>query len=253
MNKDKPSCRVLIVEDEADLREAMVTYLEMEGCLADGVADLKSAQRWVERHPFDILVLDLGLPDGDGLEWLAQGRDLRDKGVIICSARGSTEQRVAGLRTGADGYLVKPVSLEELASLTHNLARRLHKPVERAPRWVLSPLNWRLISPQGLAIDLTHSEQELLCALAKTPGQVVGRAEIVRALKQNPLDYDLRRLEVLVRRLRSKVKDQTGGMLPISTVHAQGYAFTALIEVDEAEAGSPWPRGAGQSVHQKAG
>lgn len=221
--------RVLIVEDEADLRDAMVAFLEMDNIAADGVADLQAAQRWIEQHPFDILVLDLGLPDGDGLQWLSRRRDMADKGVIICSARGEGEQRVAGVKAGADIYLVKPVQLEELASLVHNLARRLTR--QRPQVWELNPLSWSLLSPEGQAIALTHSEQELLTSLAHAPGKVVARDDIVQHLGHNPDNYDPRRLEIMVRRLRAKAKAQLGYALPINTVHGQGYAFTAQLRI----------------------
>jgi two-component system OmpR family response regulator len=218
---------LLVVEDETDLREAMVTYLEMEGFACHGVANLKSAQRWMEQHRFDIVVLDLGLPDGDGLSWLQGRQDMADKGVIICSARGEGPQRVAGVKAGADVYLVKPVQLEELASLVHNLARRLQR--QPAPNWTLNPLHWQLASPDGRVIPLTHSEQEILNLLARQPGKVVARDDIIRALGHLPEDYDPRRLEVLVRRLRTKAKSHLGYALPLNTVHGQGFAFAAAI------------------------
>jgi DNA-binding response OmpR family regulator len=218
---------ILVIEDEADLREAMVTYLELEGFACHGVSNLTSAQRWMEQHRFDIIVLDLGLPDGDGLTWLDARQDVADKGVIICSARGGGAQRVAGVKAGADVYLVKPVQLEELVSLVHNLVRRLKR--QRSPDWMLNPLQWQLASPEGLVIPLTHSEQAILSLLATYPGKVVARDDIVRALGHQPENYDPRRLEVLVRRLRVKAKSHLGYGLPLNTVHGQGFAFTAAI------------------------
>jgi two-component system OmpR family response regulator len=221
--------RVLVLEDEADLQEAMVTYLNMEGNIADGVSSLRAAQEWMRTHPYEILVLDLGLPDGDGLEWLKQRPLMQDKGVIITTARGDSDQRIEGIRAGADVYLVKPIQLEELSSLVQNLVRRIR--ANSQALWTLRKLQWTLESPQGLAIKLTHSESVLLSRLAQTPGQAVSRNELVTCLGHDPESYDFRRMEILVRRLRNKAHDALGFDLPMETVHKLGYAFTAPVQM----------------------
>lgn len=221
--------RVLVIEDEADLLEALVTYLNMEGFVADGVSSLNTATQWMRTHKFDVLVLDLGLPDGDGLKWLSDRDQLRDKGVIITTARGEGSQRIEGIRTGADVYLVKPIQLEELASLVHNLMRRIRS--NTSPRWMLSRMNWTLQSPSGVGIKLTHSESVLLHKMAHHAGEAVSRQDLVLSLGHDPEVYDFRRMEILVRRLRTKGKDTLGSELPIETVHRMGYAFTAPIDI----------------------
>lgn len=220
--------RVLIVEDETELLDAMVTYLNMEGFIADGVASLTAAMQWMRTHAFDVLVLDLGLPDGDGLDWLDAHPQLRDKGVIITTARGNDTHRISGVRAGADVYLVKPVLLEELTLLISNLARRL--PPQPVRHWQLSAVNWMMLSPDGERIRLTHSEYVILGELALTPGIPVPRQALVRALGHDPQTYDPRRLEILVRRLRAKALAAVGHPLPLETVHRSGYAFTAPID-----------------------
>lgn len=223
-----PATRVLIVEDEEELREAMVSFLELEGLSAQGVGNLGAAEAWMQSQEFDVLVLDLGLPDGDGLTWLAQRKELQDKGVIITTARGLGQDRVLGVRAGADVYLVKPVLLEELSSLIRNLARRI-QPSAATPAWTLDLLAWLILSPDGQVVKLTHSEHTLLAALARAPGKTVPRNELIFALGHNPLYYDQRRMEIMVRRLRTKVRDQLGYPLPLETVHSQGLAFTAPV------------------------
>ena len=116
--------RVLVVEDERDLLDAMVTFLNLDGLSAHGVGNLRAAEQWLQNNPHDILVLDLGLPDGDGLAWLNAHPELVHKGVIITTARGESDARIVGVRAGADAYLVKPVQLEELSGLVSNLMRR---------------------------------------------------------------------------------------------------------------------------------
>lgn len=225
----KPPARVLVIEDEADLLDAMVTYLNMEGLVADGVGSLKAATQWMQTHDFDVLVLDLGLPDGDGLDWLSAQTGLGDKGVIISTARGDSVNRISGVKAGADVYLVKPVLLEELTSLIENLMRRLRPGTQKS--WELSATNWTLESPEGQAIRLTHSEHKLLTTLAESPGQPVERDTLVTALGHDPELYDPRRMEIMVRRLRNKASEVLGYLLPLETVSRRGYAFAAPIQL----------------------
>lgn len=221
--------RVLVLEDEPDLQEAIVTYLNMEGFVADSVSSLAAANQWMGTHAFDVLILDLGLPDGSGLQWLRQHPELANKGVIIASAQGLAADRIAGAKAGADVYLVKPIALEELASVVGNLGRRL---LTREPRsWTLDKVRWTLESPEGQQLKITKSEMALLAQLASRPGEVVLRNDLVLGLGEDPLEYDPRRMEILVRRLRGKAQTQFGSTLPLETAHKQGYAFTASVKV----------------------
>jgi DNA-binding response OmpR family regulator len=223
------SGRVLVIEDETHLLDATVTFLNMEGFVADGVSSLSMASQWMRTHALDVLVLDLGLPDGDGLQWLGQTSELRGKGVIITTARGRTEQRIEGIKAGADVYLVKPIQLEELASLVANLLRRTRS--ASSPSWSIDRTHWTLRTGTGLTVKLTHSEAVLLLKMADQPGQVVPRQDLVLSLGHDPQHYDFRRMEILVRRLRNKVKADLGCDLPLETVRKVGYAFTASLQV----------------------
>lgn len=222
--------RILVVEDEADLREATVTYLQLEGMAAEGVGTLHAAKSLLARQSFDLLVLDLGLPDGDARVWLEQDIDLRDKGIIVTTARGERADRIVGVQAGADCYLVKPVDLDELVGLARNLLRRL-RTTDQPTGWILDTLKWTLQSPEARTLKLTHSELVLLQALTRRAGEAVSRDDLAIALGHDPVVYDPRRLEVLVRRLRNKVSEQLGYPLPVETVHGQGYAFTAPMTV----------------------
>lgn len=238
---------ILVVEDEADLRDTMLDYLTLEGFVVAGVGTLAAAQAWLQQHPCDVLVLDLGLPDGDGLQWLRRQGEVPQRGVIITTARGTVDDRVLGVQTGADIYLVKPVQLAELVALLRRLLARLpvgvvataaaHTGIATASAsteplvWRLNPTSWMLHAPDGSSVRLTHSEQVLLLQLAAAPGAGVSRQAIARALGHNPAVYDPRRLEIMVHRLRAKVKEQLGSALPLDTVHRYGYAFTAPMEV----------------------
>lgn len=221
--------RVLVIEDEPDLQEALVSYLNMEGMQAHGVENLNAAQHWMSLNEFDILLLDLGLPDGDGVNWLLQRRDLREKGVIIVTARSDATSRIGGIRAGADVYLVKPVLPEEIVSLVNNLMRRLRG---QAPStWVLETTTWRLLAPDGRPMKLTHSEHAIMQKLAQSCGKAISREVLATCLGHNPEHYDMRRLEILIRRLRNKTKEMLNMDLPLETAHRLGYAFTANMQM----------------------
>jgi DNA-binding response OmpR family regulator len=225
----KVFARILVVEDEPELRESLIEYLIMEGIDAHGVKRLADAQAWMVANAFDILILDLGLPDGDGLQWLQKHQDMRNKGIIIMTARSEALTRVSGIRAGADVYLVKPVLPEEIISHIHNLMRRLQGQANST--WLIDTVGWRLVTPDARSIKLTHSERILLCQLAHSPGHVVTREVLATSLGNNPEHYDFRRLEVMVRRLRIKSEQAFGVSLPVETAYRQGYAFTANIQI----------------------
>lgn len=220
--------RVLVVEDETPLREAMVTFLNMDGIDAQGVGTLHAATLWRATHTMDLMVLDLGLPDGDALEWL-ESHPVDNAGLVICSARGHPQERIAGMQSGADAYLVKPVQLEELSLLVQKLLKRLRSPSDKA--WTLDKIHWTLSAPSGRTLKLTHSEALVIHMLAQSPGAAVPKDDIVLALGHQPATYDMRRMEILIRRLRNKAREQLGIELPLETAHRLGYAFTAPVEM----------------------
>jgi two-component system OmpR family response regulator len=149
--------------------------------------------------------------------------------VIITTARSDGLSRVSGIRAGADVYLVKPVLPEEIVLLVHNLMRRLRG--QASSTWTLDSTGWRLLSPDGHAMKLTHSEHAILLRLSQNSGQAVSREELATSLGHNPEYYDYRRLEILIRRLRNKARDNLNILIPLETAHRHGYAFTASIEL----------------------
>jgi DNA-binding response OmpR family regulator len=218
--------RILVVEDEPALQEAMVTYLNLSGFIADGIGSLAGAKSWMQTHRFDILVLDLGLDDGDGLELLPQFQ-LQNKGLIITTARSEPSDRLIGLKAGADVYLVKPVLLEELVANIDNLSRRLNTDANKS--WLLDTSAWLLESPDNRSVKLTLLEMNFLGCLAASPAEVVLKENLIIAMGQKPDDYDPRRMEILVRRLRTKIRNNLECEAPIETVHGRGYVFTGEI------------------------
>lgn len=225
----EPSIKVLVIEDEADLREALASYLRLDGFTTDAADSLQEAQALLNARHYDVVLLDLGLPDGDGLEWLQQHSDLMRTGLIITSARGTKAQRISGIRCGADAYFVKPVDLEELSLHVINLARRVNPHKSRG--WELHQVDWRLISSTGTTVKLTRSEVHFLKPLMQNPGNPIGRDVLIAQLGHDQTYYDTRRMEIMVRRLRKKIESQCGEPLPVETVYGRGFAFTAEATV----------------------
>lgn len=218
--------RVVVIEDEPDLNAAMVSFLNLSGFTADGVLGIDQLDAWLLSHECDLAVLDLGLPDGAGLSVIDRLRLRGPCGVVVATARGLVQDRIVGYTSGADHYLVKPVDMRELVAVLTTLHQRLPP---RSNPWRLEQLAWRLVAPNGQAVRLTNSELTVMKALASAPGRPLPRPAIAEALGFNPADYAPHRLEILVRRLRRKVLDNTGIDVPIETVHGVGYAFTAAL------------------------
>lgn len=229
--------RILIIEDEPDLCEAMASFLALDGYSAHGVGSATAGEAWLRKNAVDIVILDVGLPDGDGIAWFGDNPAMRGKGLIVTTARGELDDRLRGHAIGADAYLVKPVEFAELRLVVRNIANRLApaRPAGSAD-WRLDTVTWTLKAGNGKTVRLSRSEAVLLNALAADPGETVGRDRLIRALGQSPSAYDPRRMEILVRRLRNKVKTEIGDDLPLTTVHGLGYAFTAAIALSDASA-----------------
>lgn len=221
--------RVLVVEDEADLRDALVSFLQLDGMTAVAAGCLHEAHECLQSAHFDVILLDLGLPDGDGLDWLRQREDLEETGLIITSARVAKAHRISGIRCGADAYFVKPVDLEELALQVINLTRRVRRTLPSC--WRLDATQWSLLTPRGLAVKLTQSEIRFLGPLMSAPGTPIERQLLVTCLGHKPDYYDARRMEIMVRRLRKKIEQLGDEPLPLETVYGRGFVFTARAQV----------------------
>jgi len=222
--------QVIVVEDEPHLREAICTYLNLDGFSASGVGSVQAFLAWSKAHPaYDLAVLDYGLPDGNGLDILKSHINTSNVGVVMVSIRGELDNRLDGLSAGADAYLVKPVDFQELSATLRNIARRLIK--TRESIWLYNKTTWELTSPDNITIRLTRIEALIMERLAATPGKPVIRAELVQHLGEDPSSYDPRRMEILVRRLRRKAEYAFDHPLPLETVHGVGFAFTAIASV----------------------
>jgi two-component system response regulator RegX3 len=222
--------RVLLVEDERPIRDAVAAYLEREGFWVTAVADGQEALDAAARKPFDLVVLDLNLPRVPGEEVCRRIRDTSDVPIIMLTAKGAEEERVRGFEMGADDYLVKPFSPRELVARVRALLRRAHAESDpQRDRLEHDGLSIDLPSHRvhldGREIELTASEYKLLVTLARYPGRVYPRMELVEKV----LGYDFegyeRAIDSHVKNLRSKLDDDPREARFIHTVTGVGYRF----------------------------
>lgn len=224
------SLRILVVEDEVDFREGLVELLSLENYSVQGVGSITECYRWLSGNACDILILDRNLPDGDGLDILRTYKSNRPIGTILLTCEGQTHDKIAGMNADADYYLVKPFPSDELIAILHRLARRLSNNQLDAARWTLNPIRWDITTPNHLEIELTKNEFALLSCFVDKPGMTITREEIIVGLGFNPNNYDTRRLEVMLRRLRKKVDDAGVAKFPLQTIYGIGLAFNDILK-----------------------
>ena len=220
--------RVLIVEDSATLRESLRTGLSREGFAVDVAGDGRAGLVYARNNPYDVLVLDLMLPELDGMGVLEGLRDKRDRPhVLVLTARDRVEDRVSGLNAGADDYLVKPFAFDELLARVHALVRRRYE--EQSPIVSVGELSvdvqGRKVAYAGRALELTAREYALLEYLALRQGQTVSREEIedhVYGVHRLPASNAV---DSAICILRSKIGPD--GKALIRTRRGQGYVLEA--------------------------
>ena len=224
--------RILVVEDETVIRDAVSAYLERENYTVRGVGDGQSAVEEFEKHSFDLVILDLMLPKLSGERVCRAIRDVSNVPIIMLTAKGEVEDRIIGLELGADDYLVKPFSPRELVARVRALFRRAHKEAEPQAEvleyGVLTiDISGHKVLIRGEEVDLTASEFKLLTTLARYPGRVYSRMELVEKV----LGYDFegyeRTIDSHVKTLRAKLGDDPRNPHWLFTVHGVGYRFEA--------------------------
>ncbi|BCS52868.1 response regulator transcription factor [Geobacter sp. SVR] len=232
--------RVLIVEDNNDLRESMVEYLGIVGIEAVGVASAAEFYVAVTAGSWNVVVADIGLPDQSGYVLVEYVRNNTTARVIILTARNALDDRIKGYGAGADLYLSKPVDSRELAAAIASLALRrtndpqlpaLSSPAPPQDAWSLSRSAWSLIAPDETVIALTSKELQFLELLAATPGMPVTREILLMKLYNRHDEYTNRSLDSLVRRLRAKIMAATDVPQPIKTAHAVGHCVSVSLNM----------------------
>ena len=217
--------RILIVEDDDILRRQLIQGLQAAGYVVDSAANGVDAHHLGDSSPYDAVVLDLGLPQIDGLtvlrKWRSAGRDMP---VLILTARDQWHEKVAGIDAGADDYLTKPFHAEELLARVRALIRRsqgLASPVLQCGPLTLDTRSGR-VTLLGDPLAMTSHEYKVLAYLMHRPNTVVSRSELTEHIYAQDFDRDSNTIEVFIARMRKKLP---AGM--IETVRGLGYRLAA--------------------------
>lgn len=220
--------RILVVEDEAPLRNQLQQRLTAEGYSVEVAVDGEEGRYFGLEYPFDLAVIDLGLPRLSGIE-LIRGLRQRQVGfpILILTARDNWQDKVEGLEAGADDYLVKPFNMQELLARLNALLRRAAG--FASPRIAWGPIELNTLHQtatlNGEEVILTAYEYKVLEYLMLHAGKVVSKSELTEHIYDQDFDRDSNVLEVFIRRLRKKF-DPDGQLQPIETLRGRGYRFT---------------------------
>lgn len=241
VNNDTEKGRIIVVEDDSDFRDSIVETLSLYGYEATGAKSALDFYHKVAQKPYALVILDLGLPDQNGVvlaEFIRQNTNMR---IIILTARASLESRVSAYKAGADTYLLKPVNTDELiASVESNLGR-FCPTGDDEPACALNPLeplssSWQLlratatiITPTGDKLGLSSKEVDCLAHLASNPN-FVSRLELTEALGYDDATSGSKALDVVVHRLRQKGAEH-GIKLPIRTVRGKGFRLSEPLTI----------------------
>jgi DNA-binding response OmpR family regulator len=224
--------RILVVEDEARIAEVVQSYLEREGHMVVRTATGEDALADFDRRRPDLVVLDLGLPGMPGEEVCRRIRASSDVPIIMLTAKDGEEDLVRGLQLGADDYLTKPFSPRELTARVRALLRRARRDaepqadvLERAAGRLVVDSARRRATLDGAPVDLTESEFRLLQTLARFPGRVYTRFELVDKVQGYQFEGYERTIDAHVKNLRRKLGEDARAPRLILTVYGRGYAF----------------------------
>lgn len=236
--------RVVIVEDDDEFRALLVSELADRGMAVVGVDSAEALYRHLLVDSCDIVVLDVGLPGEDGYSAARHLRRLSSIGILMLTAQECPRSMARALTAGADMYLVKPIDLDVLAASVSSLQRRLAFAVSPAvadtaetqelAAWSLRGGGWNLVSPAGNKVALGGAERAVLRELFSRRGQPVDRETLIRAITDEPWDFDPHRLEVLIHRLRRRVKAAAGLMFPVRAVRGAGYVLVDQLADQDA-------------------
>jgi len=220
----QPRRRVLLIEDESAIADAVVYALETEGFEAvwcsTGVEGLHKS----EAARFDLVILDIGLPDASGFDIYRQLQQLGPIPVIFLTARSGEIDRVAGLEMGADDYVVKPFSPRELTARVRAVLRRLNKATPPSPTTAFLVDEERLrISYLGHELDLSRYEYRLLKTLVDAPGRVFSRAHLLQCVWEHPEHSLERTVDTHIKTVRAKLRAVQPDQDPIKTRRGLGY------------------------------
>jgi two-component system phosphate regulon response regulator OmpR len=224
--------RILIIDDDARLAEMLAGYLGARGYAADVRGDGAAGVAALERGDYQVLILDVMLPDVDGFEVCRRVRARSDIPIIMLTARGDATDRVVGLELGADDYLPKPFDPRELLARVGAVLRRVRRPASGAPAAALAfgrlviDVGAREVRVGGERRELTARQFDLLLLLAERAGRVLSREQIMENLRGEEWDSVDRSIDVHISRIRNAIEDDPKRPRYLQTVRGAGYVFT---------------------------
>jgi len=230
---------VLVVEDDLDTRVLLIRFLTENGMRAIGARDGREMWEVLDHVAIDLVLLDVMLPGASGLDLCRTLRDRSGVAIIMVTAKGAETDRVLGLEFGADDYVPKPFSRPELLARIRAVLRRgssainATKPGRGALRfagWTLNKLRRELTTPQGIAVDLSGAEYDLLLAFLEHPQRVLTRDQLLEFSRNRIGETFDRSVDVLVSRLRRKIDEEDATSTLIKTVRGAGYMFVSDVE-----------------------
>jgi two-component system torCAD operon response regulator TorR len=223
--------RLLVVEDDPAILSLFVAYLEKDGYQVVGAATAASAEALVKKQEFDLILLDLGLPDEDGLVVARRIRASSTIPLVFVTQRAADADKIAGLELGADDYVTKPFNPRELSARVRNILARADRSrsrqgpenVVRFGEWVLDLDRYALTDSGGKPVPLTRAEFDILKSLLLASGRAVSREMLLDAIRPKNSEGSDRAIDVLVSRLRRKLESGAGPPTVIVTILGVGY------------------------------
>lgn len=228
------SLNVVVVEDDTQQRDLLVNELAAHGFDVKGCCDAASLWRHMTVARCDVIVLDIGLPDEDGLSIADHLRSASEVGIVMLTGYTASADQVRGLRGGADAYLTKPVDYGILVATLESIGRRLRAAapaaVDEADEglWKLVADGWKLRTPDCQEVILTAYERDMLRCLITAEGRPTDRETLIGALTSEVHDFDPHRLEMVIYRLRRKIKAVSTCNLPLEAVRGVGYLINDI-------------------------
>ncbi|MBI2727064.1 MAG: response regulator transcription factor [Polaromonas sp.] len=254
MTSQHPSA-ILVVDDDDSLRKLLIDYLAGHGLNATGVGTATEAVKAVATKKYGLVLLDLGLPDGDGIDLARKWRSESPMSIICLTGRLEEADRVMGLELGADDYITKPFSLREVLARIRAVTRRAtgapageapqasvnssqvqvpvtrgkHPRAYRFAKWSLNLNTRKLLTPEGKPVSLTNAEFNLLTVFLATPGRIISREQLLERTRAFDDIYD-RAVDVQILRLRRKLETDTRNPKLLCTERGVGYFLNTEVE-----------------------
>ena len=232
----EPPLRVLVVDDQADIREPLADYLARQGLCVRAAADSTQARRLMRAHSFDVLVLDIMLPGENGLSLCREIALTLGTPTILLTAMAAPLERIEGLDSGADDYVIKPFDPQELMARIRSVLRRQRRGLTGIGTsrfgfegWVLDVARRTLADPAGCDVPLSEAEWQLLAVLIRHPNKVLSRDQLLDLTRQGNLQVFDRSVDTQISRLRRKIEADPRRPSLIKTAWGNGYLFAAEV------------------------